>query len=63
VINQPQAGILGVGAIKKRAVVIDDAIAIRPMVYLSFAFDHRILDGSTADNFLANVVSILESWQ
>jgi len=63
VINQPQAGILGVGAIKKRVVVIDDAIAIRPMVYLSFTFDHRILDGSTADNFLAKVVSILENWQ
>jgi len=63
VINQPQAGILGVGAIKKRVVVLDDAIAIRPMVYLSFAFDHRILDGSTADNFLAKVVSILENWQ
>ena len=63
VINQPQAGILGVGAIKKRVVVLDDAIAIRPMVFLSFAFDHRILDGSTADNFLAKVVSILENWQ
>lgn len=63
VINQPQAGILGVGVIKKRAVVIDDAIAIRPMVYLSFTFDHRILDGSTADNFLAKVVSVLENWQ
>ncbi len=62
VINQPQAGILGVGAIKKRVVVINDAIAIRPMVYLSFAFDHRILDGSTADNFLANIVSVLEDW-
>ena len=63
VINQPQAGILGIGAIKKRVVVIQDAIAIRPMVYLSFTFDHRILDGSTADNFLAKVVSVLENWQ
>ena len=63
VINQPQAGILGVGAIKKRVVVINDAIAIRPMVYLSFTFDHRILDGSTADNFLAKIVSVLENWQ
>jgi len=42
---------------------LDDAIAIRSMVYLSFAFDHRILDGLTADNFLAKVVSILENWQ
>ncbi|HSM25831.1 MAG TPA: dihydrolipoamide acetyltransferase family protein [Anaerolineaceae bacterium] len=63
VINQPQAGILGVGTIKKRVVVINDAIAIRPMVYLSFTFDHRILDGSTADNFLAKIVSVLENWQ
>lgn len=63
VINQPQAGILGIGAIKQRVVVIQDAIAIRPMVYLSFTFDHRILDGSTADNFLAKVVSVLENWQ
>ena len=62
VINQPQAGILGVGAIKKRVVVVDDAIAIRPMVYLSFTFDHRILDGSTADNFLAKIVTTLENW-
>ena len=63
VINQPQAGILGIGTIKKRVVVIDDAIAIRPMVYLSFTFDHRILDGSTADGFLERIVSILEEWQ
>jgi len=63
VINQPQAGILGIGAIKKRVVVINDAIAIRPMVYLSFTFDHRILDGSTADYFLAKIVTILENWQ
>jgi 2-oxoglutarate dehydrogenase E2 component (dihydrolipoamide succinyltransferase) len=63
VINQPQAGILGIGVIKKRVVVINDAIAIQPMVYLSFTFDHRILDGSTADNFLAKVVSVLENWQ
>jgi len=63
VINQPQAGILGIGAIKKRVVVINDAIAIRPMVYLSFTFDHRILDGSTADNFLAKIVTVLENWQ
>lgn len=63
VINQPQAGILGVGAIKKRVIVIDDMIAIRPMVYLSFTFDHRIIDGSTADNFLAKIVSELETWE
>jgi 2-oxoglutarate dehydrogenase E2 component (dihydrolipoamide succinyltransferase) len=62
VINQPQSGILGVGAIQKRVVVIDDAIAVRPMVYLSFVFDHRILDGASADWFLAKVKETLENW-
>jgi 2-oxoisovalerate dehydrogenase E2 component (dihydrolipoyl transacylase) len=62
VINQPQCGILGVGAMQKRVVVIDDAIAIRPMVYLSFAFDHRILDGASADWFLMKVKETLENW-
>jgi len=63
VINQPQCGILGVGAMQKRVVVTeDDAIAVRPMVYLSFVFDHRILDGASADWFLAKVKETLESW-
>lgn len=62
VINQPQCGILGVGAMQKRVVVVDDAIAIRPMVYLSFVFDHRILDGASADWFLAKVKETLENW-
>ncbi|WKZ39928.1 MAG: dihydrolipoamide acetyltransferase family protein [Anaerolineales bacterium] len=62
VINQPQAGILGIGAMQKRVVVIDDAIAIRPMVYMSFVFDHRILDGASADWFLAKVKDTLENW-
>jgi 2-oxoglutarate dehydrogenase E2 component (dihydrolipoamide succinyltransferase) len=67
VINQPQCGILGVGAMQKRVVVIpadggtrDDSIAIRPMVYLSFVFDHRILDGASADAFLTRVKETLE---
>jgi 2-oxoglutarate dehydrogenase E2 component (dihydrolipoamide succinyltransferase) len=63
IINQPQSGILGAGLIQKRAVVINDAIAIRPMVYLSYSFDHRILDGASADTFLAQVVDTLENWQ
>jgi 2-oxoglutarate dehydrogenase E2 component (dihydrolipoamide succinyltransferase) len=64
VINQPQCGILGVGAIQKRVVVTpDDAIAIRPMVYLSLTFDHRILDGAAADGFLSTVVEALEEWR
>ena len=67
IINQPQCGILGVGALQKRALVVtdadgNDAIAIRPMVYLSFVFDHRILDGASADWFLARVRETLENW-
>jgi 2-oxoisovalerate dehydrogenase E2 component (dihydrolipoyl transacylase) len=62
VINQPQCGILGIGAMQKRVVVIEDAIAIRPMIYLSFAFDHRILDGASADWFLMKVKDTLENW-
>ncbi|HEX9840050.1 MAG TPA: dihydrolipoamide acetyltransferase family protein [Anaerolineales bacterium] len=62
VINQPQCGILGVGAMQKRVIVIDDAIAIRPMLYLSFVFDHRILDGASADAFLTKVKETLENW-
>jgi 2-oxoisovalerate dehydrogenase E2 component (dihydrolipoyl transacylase) len=63
IINQPQCAILGVGAIQKRVVVIDDAIAVRPMVYISLTFDHRILDGAIADYFLGKVVESLENWQ
>jgi pyruvate/2-oxoglutarate dehydrogenase complex dihydrolipoamide acyltransferase (E2) component len=62
VINQPQCGILGAGAMQKRVVVIDDAIAIRLMVYLSFVFDHRVLDGASADAFLMKVKETLENW-
>jgi 2-oxoglutarate dehydrogenase E2 component (dihydrolipoamide succinyltransferase) len=62
IINQPQCGILGVGAIQKRAVVINDAIAIRPMAYISLTFDHRILDGAIADYFLGKVVESLTGW-
>lgn len=68
IINQPQVGILGVGAIQKRAVVVsdpagNDAIAVLPMVYLSFVFDHRILDGASADAFLAKVKETLVEWK
>ncbi len=63
VINQPQCAILGVGAVQKRAVVVEgDAIAVRPMVYLSLTFDHRILDGASADGFLAKIVEVLNNW-
>jgi len=60
IIHQPQIAILGLGVIQKRAVVIDDAIAIRPMGYLSLSFDHRIIDGATADQFMAKVKHYLE---
>jgi 2-oxoglutarate dehydrogenase E2 component (dihydrolipoamide succinyltransferase) len=71
IINQPQAAILGVGKIQKRVVVLEatdrvdevgDTISIRPMVYLTLTFDHRILDGAIADYFLGEVVSQLENW-
>jgi 2-oxoglutarate dehydrogenase E2 component (dihydrolipoamide succinyltransferase) len=63
IINQPQAGILGLGKIEKRVKVIDDAIAIRPLAYASFSFDHRILDGATADAFVSTIKNILENWE
>ncbi len=63
IIHQPQIAILGVGAILKRAVVINEAIAIRPMGYLSLSFDHRVIDGATADQFMAKVKSYLEQSQ
>ena len=47
---------------RSELIVIDDAIAIRPMVYLSFVFDHRILDGASADAFLMKVKETLENW-
>lgn len=63
VILLPQVAILGVGAVVKRPVVIDDAIAIRSMMYLSLSFDHRVMDGANADAFLHKVKDILEGWQ
>jgi len=61
IINQPQVAILGVGVIKKRPVVIDDAIAIRPIMYLGLSYDHRLVDGADAAKFLAYVVKDLET--
>jgi pyruvate/2-oxoglutarate dehydrogenase complex dihydrolipoamide acyltransferase (E2) component len=66
IINQPQCGILGVGKIEKRVVVVTqdgvDSIAIKPMVFVGLTFDHRILDGNSADNFVATIKQALESW-
>jgi 2-oxoglutarate dehydrogenase E2 component (dihydrolipoamide succinyltransferase)/2-oxoisovalerate dehydrogenase E2 component (dihydrolipoyl transacylase) len=60
IIHQPQIAIMGVGAVQKRPVVINDAIAIRPMCYLSLSFDHRVIDGATADQFMSKVKAYLE---
>ncbi len=62
IINQPNAGILTMDSVVKRPVVIDDAIAIRQMMYLSLSFDHRVIDGMTAAQFLGSVKRRLESW-
>ena len=62
IINQPQCAILGIGAIQKRVVVIEDIMEIRPMVYISLTFDHRIIDGAYADEFLKKVKTELEQW-
>jgi pyruvate dehydrogenase E2 component (dihydrolipoamide acetyltransferase) len=62
VINQPNVAILGLGAIEKRPVVVDDAIAIRSMVYLTLSYDHRCVDGAVAHQFMGHVKHTLESW-
>ena len=62
IINQPQVAILGIGAVEKQPVVIDDAIAIRSVAYLALTFDHRLIDGALADQFTGKVKSILENW-
>ena len=62
IINQPQCAILGIGAIQKRVVVIEDIMEIRPKVYISLTFDHRIIDGAYADEFLKKVKTELEQW-
>ena len=62
IINPPQCAILAFDAIEKRPVVIDDAIAIRQRVYLSMSWDHRIIDGATAAQFLGRLKTNLETW-
>ncbi|OGO38422.1 MAG: hypothetical protein A2Z03_06270 [Chloroflexi bacterium RBG_16_56_8] len=71
VINQPQSAIMGTGTIQKRVVVtpapaggagVNDAIAIRPMIYLSITIDHRLLDGATGDQFMQKVKRFLEEY-
>jgi len=62
IINQPQVAILGVGAVEKRPVVIGDAIGIRRMAYLTLGYDHRIIDGAVADQFMAKLKELLENF-
>jgi len=63
IIPQPQVAILGVGVIEKRPVIRNDAIAIRSMAYLMLTFDHRIIDGAVADQFMAYLKRCLETWE
>ncbi|MBI3047528.1 MAG: 2-oxo acid dehydrogenase subunit E2 [Acidobacteria bacterium] len=62
IINQPQVAILGVGTIEKRPVVVDDAIAIRTMAYLTLGYDHRLIDGAVADEFMSDVKKLIEEF-
>ncbi len=62
IINQPQVAILGVGTIEKRPIVVDDAIAIRTMAYLTLGFDHRLVDGATGDQFMADIKHQIENF-
>ena len=62
IINQPNVAILAIGAIQKRPVVVEDAIAIRSMVYLAMSYDHRVVDGAMAHRFMRQVRQRLETW-
>ena len=61
IINRPQSGILGMHNIQKRAVVVDDEIVIRPMMYVALSYDHRIIDGKESVGFLVSVKKLLEN--
>ena len=61
IVNRPQSGILGMHNIQKRAVVVDDEIVIRPMMYLAFSYDHRIIDGKESVGFLVSIKNLLEN--
>jgi 2-oxoglutarate dehydrogenase E2 component (dihydrolipoamide succinyltransferase) len=62
IISQPQVAIVGVGAVEKRPVVIDDGIAIRLRAYMTIGYDHRIIDGAVADEFMQHVKKMIETW-
>ena len=67
VINQPQVAILGVGAVKKRPTVLEtnegDFVVIKPIVYLTLSFDHRLIDGALGGQFLMRIVHYLENYK
>jgi pyruvate dehydrogenase E2 component (dihydrolipoamide acetyltransferase) len=62
IINQPQVAILDVGSIEKRPVVVDDAVTACPTAFMALGFDHRIIDGAVADQFMSRVKQALENW-
>ena len=62
IIHQPQVAILAVGSVDKRAVVVDDAVVVRPMAYLTLGYDHRLIDGAVADEFLSLVKNQIQNW-
>ena len=63
IINQPQVAILAVGTIDKRPVVRDDAVVIRSLSYLSLGYDHRLVDGAVADQFMSQIKQTIETWE
>lgn len=62
IINQPQVAIFGIGAMQKKPVVVNDAIAIRTMCFCVLSFDHRVIDGSDSGKFLSTVKNVIENW-
>jgi 2-oxoglutarate dehydrogenase E2 component (dihydrolipoamide succinyltransferase) len=60
ILNQPQSAILGMHAIQKRPMVVDDEIVVRPMMYLALTYDHRIVDGKDSVQFLVTIKQLLE---
>ena len=61
-INQPNSAILGLGAVHKAPVIVNDAIAIRSICYATLTFDHRLLDGALADQFMTHLKGVIENW-
>ena len=62
IISQPQVAIVGVGAVEKRPVVIDDSVTIRLRAYMTIGYDHRVIDGAIADEFMQVVKKMIENW-